>query len=318
MFLFGIIWFLLSIGPSLLFTNKYGSMAFDYMEHRAYFPLAGLLVFISMWITSHVSERGLKNIGILLSFVVAVFGIYAHAYTRNYKDPVSFFSLAVRTNPTSAIAWYCRGTVLIVDKNDYRQALPDLEQALVLDPVYGQAYLNRGYCKEQLGDITGAIRDYKSAANCDPNTYEPHAALALLYSSQGMKHEAIIEFDTSLIMNPLFATGFYQRAMLRTELDDYGGALQDFDRTIALEPGNQDAFINRGVLKFRMQQFDSALEDLDQAIRINDGSAEAWLNRGRVYFYLGNSVQARSDWETSSRLGSKDANTLLKEFFKAP
>jgi Tfp pilus assembly protein PilF len=317
-FLFGTVWFLLFIGPSLLFINKYGSNAFDYMEHRAYFPLAGVLVFFSLWMTSHVNDRKFRNLIIYLSVVVAIFGIYAHAYARNYKDPVSFFSLAVKTNPTSAVAWYCRGTVLIVDRNDFRQALPDLDRALMLDPVYGQAYLNRGYCKEQLGNIAGAIRDYRSAAQSDPNTYEPHAALALLYSSKGMTHEAIIEFDTSLIMNPLFVTGFYQRAMLRTDMGDYSGALQDFDRTITLEPGNQEAFINRGVLKFRMQKFDFALEDLDQAIRMNDRSAEAWLNRGRVYFYLGNNDKARSDWEASARLGNSEANTLLKEFFKAP
>jgi protein O-mannosyl-transferase len=317
-FLFGMTWFLLFLGPSLLFVNKYGSRAFDYMEHRAYFPLAGLLIFISYWLTERVNVNKFNLIPGYLSIVVLVLGIYSHMYARNYRDPVSFFSLAVRTNPSSAVAWYCRGTVLIVERNDYRQAMPDLDQALKLNPGYGQAYLNRGYCKEQMSDIPGAISDYRSAAGADASTYEPHAALALLFNSRGMKLEALGEFDTALIMNPLFTAGFYQRAMLRTDLGDLRGALQDFSRTLSLEPGNSEALINRGVLKFRMQDYASALQDLDQATQVNDQSAEAWLNRGRINFYMKNTTQARSDWERAARLGNGDASTLLKQFFTVP
>jgi len=313
--LFGLTWFLLFLAPSLVFVNKYGSNAFDYMEHRGYLPLAGILFFVSTWITENNARKGMRYLTPVLSVIVVVFGIYAHLYSRNYKDAVSFFTRAVESNPSSSVAWFCRGTVLILNRQDYPGAIEDLNRALKLDPLYGQAYLNRGFCREQLTDYGGALSDYRKAAEIDPTTYEPHAAMALLYNSKGIRSEALDEFDKALELNPTFSAGFYQRAVLRSEAGDYQGAIEDFGRAILLEPGNAEAYVNRGVVKFQVQEYLSAIEDFDFAIHLNDKLPEAWLNRGRVHYYAREYDLARSDWEMALKLGNKDAESLLRTYF---
>jgi tetratricopeptide (TPR) repeat protein len=313
-FLFGSFWFILFIGPTLFFVNEYGSTAFDYMEHRAYFPSVGIVIFIFSWIEQHGNIRRYRQIPAYLSLLVLVFGIYSYVHAGRYKDPVTYFDMAVKANPSSAVAIYCRGTVLFYEKKDYRSAISDFDEALKLYPSYGQAYLNRGFCREQLNDNSGAENDYRTAAHVNPLTYEPHAALAFLFTSTGKKQEALPEYDSAITLNPKFLEGYYQRALLRTESGDYSGALADLDRAIILNDRFADAFANRGILKFQMQEYQAALDDLNRAVQLDDQSAETYLNRGRVYYWLKMDQNAYSDWQKAAQLGSQEAKTLLSRF----
>jgi Tfp pilus assembly protein PilF len=47
--------------------------------------------------------------------------------------------------------------------NDYQGALNDLDKAIKLDPNYKDAYTERAYAKERIGDKKGAELDRKKA-----------------------------------------------------------------------------------------------------------------------------------------------------------
>jgi len=53
-YLFGLGWFLLFVIPALMYINKFGSYACDYMEHRAYLPLIGILIILYFFLTNHL------------------------------------------------------------------------------------------------------------------------------------------------------------------------------------------------------------------------------------------------------------------------
>ena len=311
--LFSGAWFILFIGPSLIFVNEYGSAAFDYMEHRAYLPSVGIVIFIFLWIDMHNAVKHFTTIPVILITLVFAFGIYTLSYAGKYKDPVTYFDTAVKSNSSSAIALYCRGTVMFYERNDYRAAISDFDESLRLYPDYGQAYLNRGFCREQLNDIPGAVRDYRTAAKVSPSAFEPHAALAFLFTSTGQKREALAEYDSAISLNPDFLEGFYRRAMIRMEYGDFPPALEDLNQVIRLNDKYPDAYANRGIVKFQVRDYQGALDDLSRALLLNDQSADAWLNRGRVYFWLNQGQNARSDWEKAARLGSTEAEALLEK-----
>lgn len=349
LFLFGMAWFLLFTAPALVYVNKYGSASCDYMEHRGYLPSVGLLIFLALWLSGRSGLKAYKYVPAFLLVLTGIFGIYTGLYAGTYKDSVTYFDRAVKKNPASAVAWYCRGTTRFLEREDYPGALSDFETALKLYPAFGQAYLNRGYCKEQLNDNEGAILDYRMAAKVAPETYEPHAALAFLFYNLGDKGLAAGQYDTAILLNPGFSVGYYHRGLLKMSVGDNSGALADLDQAIRIDPryaeaylyrgvirsqGQEaeaamddfneavrlnnhltEAYINRGVLKFQLQDFPAAMADLDKAIETDPRSADAYLNRGRILYILKESDRARSDWEMAAQLGSKDASGLLQNYF---
>jgi len=347
-FLFGLIWFLLFIIPAIMYINKFGAASSDYMEHRAYLPLVGILIYIFHYLTTAPKMKENNTIPVILFLIISVFTVYSHVYARNYMTPLAYYKLAVSNNPASAIAYFNLGTTRMTFENDYREAIKDLDHAISLLQDYPSSYNNRGYCREQLNDLTGAMADYEKASRLKPGWSAPHVNLATVKRTLGLFKEAILEYDTVLSISPSFYQAFYERGSLKMEVKDYRGALedlnraiilhenypeaffnrgvialtlqdhyaamQDFDRAIQLNNKYLEAFVNRGILKYQMQDYSGAMEDFNMALLLNDQYAEAYLDRGMVRLITQDLNGACEDWETARKLGLADAEKLLQNY----
>ncbi len=348
MYFFGLAWFFLFVTPAIMYINKYGSAACDYMEHRAYLPLAGILIFIYIFMDGNRIVRDSKKTPVLLWVILIIFGVYTSVYARNYKTPLSYYDLAISNNPASAIAWFNLGVTKMNFEKDYAGAIKDYNTTLQLLPDYVESYINRGFCREHLNDTLGAVSDYEAAARLKPGWYEPHVDLATIKHKMGLTKDAIREYDTALSLSPDFSPGYNERGALLMELQDYRSALEDFNQAISLNENYPEAFFNRGVLEFHLQDYTSAMEDYNRAIHLNKKYVEAYVNRGVLKYqlqdyqgavddldlaltfdenyaeaYLDRGMArymthdlngACNDWETATRYHLAEAETLLRQY----
>jgi protein O-mannosyl-transferase len=347
-FLFGMGWFLLFIIPALMYINRFGSAACDYMEHRAYLPLIGILILVYALLTRIPDAKYRKIYTAILLILIPVFGFYSFIYSRNYKTPMTYYDLAVSNNPASAISYFNRGATRMNFEKDYTGAIKDYEQTMALFPDYAESYINRGFCREQMKDMTGAVDDYGKAARLKPGWYEPHVNLATVKQKMGLFLEAILEYDTVLMFSPLFYQGYNERGSLKTEVKDYRGAMEDlnkainmhetypeaffnrgvlelkledtrsamedFNKAIVLNDKYPEALVNRGILKYQVQDFTGAQEDFNRAISIDDRYAEAYLDRGMTRYMINDITGACEDWKMAEKLGLPDAGKFLEQY----
>ena len=348
LFLYGLAWFLLVLFPTLIYSHKYGSAAYDYLEHRAYFPAIGIVLFISRIFYTDKLHVKSGNIAGYFPLLIIVYGVYAFIYTRNYRDPEQFYNRVISLNPESAVGYFCHGTVIMNMKKNYTGAIQDFDKSISIKPDYPQALLNRGYCHEQIQDFNGALEDYRAASHIAPLSYDPHVNIAAIYTSQGLINDALREYDTALLLNPSFIDGynergrlyainqdysraaddfgkaislnprndqsFVERGIVRFQMGDYPSASEDFNQALLINPKNYTAYLKRGILKFQQQDFDAAVSDMDQAINLNDRYEEAYLNRGKVKYFKGDLDGACQDWNSSNQLGNQEAGTLLQRY----
>jgi S1-C subfamily serine protease len=103
------------------------------------------------------------------------------------------------------------------DKSDYRGALTDYNQAIIINSQHVNAYYGRGILKaDELNDPQGALADLNRAISLKPNS-------AAIYTSRGWLKD--------------------------NKLDDHQGALADYNQAIALNPNHPRAYNSRGILK---------------------------------------------------------------------
>ena len=121
-----------------------------------------------------------------------------------------------------------------VSSKNYRGAIADYSKAIALDPNFGYAYNNRGFCKHQLKDYKGAIADYSIAIKFRPNT----------------------------------ADAYNNRGSSKDEIKDYRGAIADYSKAIELKPDNADAYYNRGNSKILLKDYNGAIIDYSKAIEL--------------------------------------------------
>lgn len=310
-YLFGLAWFLLFTIPALMYINKFGSAACDYMEHRAYLPSVGILLFVSCLISRSSNLNTNKNVPVILIAILVFFGFYAHIYARNYKTPMSFYNLAISNNPSSGIAWFNRGATRMNFEKDYPAAIKDYEVSMKLYVNYAETYINRGFCREQLHDTLGAVADYETAARLKPSWYEPHVDLATIRRNMGLIKEAVQEYDTALTLLPSFYQGYNERGALLMQLGDHRSALEDFNKAISMNDKYPEAYFNRGLLEFRMEDYKSAMDDYNLALSMDKDYVEAWVNRGVLKYRIQDYQGSVADFSQALTLDDKYAEAYL-------
>ena len=91
---------------------------------------------------------------------------------------IADFDAATALNPNEAEAYQNKGAALI-RLNNAREALPLFTMALERDPHRpALAHLGRGIASETLGDVQSAYRDYRRAAELEPNSEDAQLELA--------------------------------------------------------------------------------------------------------------------------------------------
>jgi tetratricopeptide (TPR) repeat protein len=74
---------------------------------------------------------------------------------------LSVYNEIIQIDSSYKLAWYNRGYVFLVYKQDYHKAIESFNKVLQLDQDYSDALYNRGYAFELLGDYKSARKDYE-------------------------------------------------------------------------------------------------------------------------------------------------------------
>ena len=174
-------------------------------------------------------------------------GIIYHA-AKQIDDAIKYYDKAIKLNPLFAEAFYNRGLAKS-DLSDEEEAIKDYDKAIELNPQYAKAYNNRGVAKSNLGDKEEAIKDYDKAIELNPKYAKAYNNRGLAKSNLGDKEEAIKDYDKAIELNPKYAEAYNNRGDANHSLERFEQAIRDYDEALRLNPGLLAAAINRGVVK---------------------------------------------------------------------
>jgi lipoprotein NlpI len=162
-------------------------------------------------------------------------------------------------------------------KGEPDRALPDCNQAIVLDPKYAPAYSNRGIAYYAKGDYDHAIADY----------------------------------DQAISLNPRFSDPYFERGRAYYAEGDYDRAIADENAAIQLDPKDTTYYYTRGGAYFAKADYGHAIADYTAAIGLDAKYAYSYRARGRGYLYGGNLAKALADVIQASKLDPTDAYNAL-------
>ena len=73
-----------------------------------------------------------------------------------------------------------------------------------------------------------------------------------------------------------------------------------------------NAYYNRGIVKAELDQYDAAITDYDAAIQFNPEYTKAYLSRGLAKRSLNKTLEAKQDFQTALELATQAGNVKLK------
>lgn len=165
------------------------------------------------------------------------------------------------------------------ERQEYMEALINLNKAIELDPDYSRAYYLRAGIKDAFDDRHGAMKDYNKA----------------------------------LEKNPQFADAFFARGNVKMKLQDYYGAIDDFSSAIGINENYIEAYFNRGKAKQFLEAYEDAINDCSKIIEINSKNVDAYYLRGVLRINFGDTKNGCLDLSKAGELGDLKAYETIKE-----
>jgi protein O-mannosyl-transferase len=152
----------------------------------------------------------------------------------------------------------------------------------------------------------------KNAGSRD--SYYSYFVLGNVKRAAGNIKEALLDYDESITLNPLYAGAYNNRGGLFFEINDMQSALIDFNHSIALDPRKANVYKNRGTVKTSLGDFEGAVEDYNHCLTMEPSDSRAYAGRGLARLKLGDAKSACRDFTTSLQYGNKEAAELLKQY----
>jgi tetratricopeptide (TPR) repeat protein len=145
-----------------------------------------------------------------------------------------------------------------LQKEDYRSALSDFDQAIHLESKQLGYHINRGLARYYLNDLRGAMADYDTVVRMDNNHPIARFNRGLLRSQVGDVYGAVADFDKVIEQEPDNFMAIYNRAILNDEALRYPEAVADLDRVVGEYPNFVPAYYFRSEIKRKMNDLRGA------------------------------------------------------------
>jgi tetratricopeptide (TPR) repeat protein len=235
--------------------------------------------------------------------------------------------------------------------NNCAQALILLEKAIILKPNFGDAWLESGWCQNELNNHQAAIEKLEKAKTLLSNNYRinyelGHAyyfldsvAFSLKYLKEAIRLKS--DFQPSFvglgdlykdkIKNTAEALTWYLKAYAidsthkktnywigwcYNDLEKFDKAIPFLEKVIAVDPGNTLAIIELGFSLYSVEKYDQAIDVLKNIAGVQPKPELVIYYTGLCHVRKGNKTEAVDSYNELVILNSKYALTLLSEIKK--
>lgn len=199
------LWFGLFLAPGL------AVVALPAYEHRAYFPLAGLVLGCAAagWFPTAWSGQRPRWVG--ASLATLVLATITFARLDAFRDPVAFWTDATRSASHGPIAHVNLG-LLFEERGDLARAEAHYREALALDETTPMANNNLGVLLMKQGRAAEAATLFVRELTFNPANAQAHFNLGLYYEAAGRPHEAAVAWQRALELDPTLLPAYERLA----------------------------------------------------------------------------------------------------------
>ena len=294
-------------------------------EHRFYLPSITLFTLLVLGVDHLIHLHTVSTQRAVLAFgllILIALSWSTHLRTLQWRTPLSLAQQNIITAPSSSRAWLYLG-ITQAEKESNSQGLEALNEAIRLDPLLIEAYINRAIVYGKMGQIEQARNDFQHASRLNSTYIRPYIGLGTLERGIGNYSAAMSNYQRARTLLEQGAAGnvdmhspinqavlYYQIGLTYAGLKQYPEAVEAYRRTVELNPQLYEAHFNRGTTLFRLQQFAEANQSLLLAQRINDNDPDLYYYLARIYLNQGEIPKALAALSDTIRLNPADGESL--------
>ncbi len=194
--LFGLLWYLGTLVP-VIGIIQVGSQAMA--DRYTYIPSIGIFTALIWGVSTAFSRLSTDRVfnytilSLVTTTVLILMMMLSSQQVRYWKNSITLMGNAVRVTENNYVAHQDLGLAL-VDKGLYEEAVSHFKQAIAINPVYAEAYLNIGSYYMLHKDYKNAIKSYQKAISLNAGMVKAYTLLGRAFKASGKPVEGEIYF----------------------------------------------------------------------------------------------------------------------------
>ncbi len=266
LFFLGTVWYFAFSLPNMLVRLDTSANSYDYLPHRAYLPIIGLLIAIMSLLPPTFSLFNKKKTVVLFSIFLLYISLNSLYLSIKYSNPERFWNSSISNNPDKAWFYYFLGRYYYKQK-DYTKFEKHLRKAISLNNhqrfLYDLGMIYFTY-KKNYDTAIILFNQARATGFTDPEANSNYTRL-FIESSQNY-----------------FAKGEYRKAADRCQI------------AVNLEPLNAIASFNLGLYLMYCNETEKAASLWRRSIILDPKLKESYRN---LYFYYLNNTNKKDSVE---------------------
>ncbi len=191
------------------------------------------------------------------------------------------------------------------------QAVNDYSRAIARDPKMVEAYVNRGYTRNDLQDPLNSTKDFQQALALAPDNGIAH--LGLSFADLQLRHgkQALDEADTAQKLMGESGATHLARATAYRQMRLLDKAEREYDAALKYAPDDLKLHMALADTQYHGRRFPQALQTLDAALRLSPDDPLIYAEMAHSYAALHNREQTLRYVQAAEQAGQSRAAILL-------
>ncbi len=221
----------------------------------------------------------------------------------------SFAGLLVKDHPDNPGPRLFLGLTL-AQIGDLEGAIREYKESARLDPGDSLPHYFHGQAHHAMGRIEMAIREYREAVKLAPHDVLMRLNLGSAYHNQGNLESAIAQYREAIKLNPNDHVLHYNLGLALCDQGRMAPAIAAYKESARLNP--EDALVRYalGVAQETKGNLSQAIAEYEAAIQLNPGLAIAYTQLGWILYNLHRVPQAAEVFEKAVKCDAEDPQAL--------
>ncbi|KAM5243495.1 tetratricopeptide repeat protein 6 [Hipposideros larvatus] len=232
---------------------------------------------------------------------------------KHYESEVEILTEEINNKKIYAAFSYCRRGAIYRKLGKLQSAMNDLQEAILLEPLFLNAYWHRHLIYLFQDKINEALDDLNYINKCNKNNAEAYLSKAEIFREKKDITLAILNYTQAIKCKPMDADMYFRRGEMY-EITNKVLAIDDFSKCIFYDPKRIDALLKRGMFYYENGNWNAAIQDFTALLHVDPQNSEARTYRGRAYFKRRFDKQATEDFSVAIHL---DPNNWVALYYRA-
>lgn len=264
--MFFLLWFFLFLFPTMLFKTEY----IDYLEHRFLLPQIGILIILlNILYRLFNTWHRLPHSKYLIYLVIFIFSITSFIKARTLQNVLTVTEAVEKYQGIPVVPYENRANYYL-EKGNYDLVYQDCNKLFRLDPNSTAAFNNIAKINMLYRRYHEAIALFNKSLSIRVEGNEIYDMRAIAKTGISDFEGALLDLDSAIMHDKNAPLLYNSRGVLKVTLGRLREALLDFDKAEALSTTKKYCGIygNRAIARYKLEEFGNALQDCNKALQI--------------------------------------------------